>query len=173
MYTKFNLTCRTRKGQILSITSWVFYVVIKQIWSLELNCHSNILLVKMPCLQNLFPSGAVSGHQLCVSRTAFLWSQLQYRRSASGKGSTRRGHRHWRLKKKTTETETRSPQASVFACAISRQLSPGKILMPTNQIRAIPARARVPRELRARALGHLGVYKEGRVVYRAIPVRVS
>jgi len=36
--------------------------------------------------------------------------------------------------------------------ALSRILIPGKIWIPTNQIRALPARARVYRQLRARAL---------------------
>ena len=75
--------------------------------------------------------------------------------------------------RKTTETEARSPLATVYTCTISRRSIPGKIWTSTNQITAIPASAHVSRELRARAPGHLGVYKEGRVAYRAIRVRVS
>ena len=44
-----------------------------------------------------------------------------------------------------------------------RRSIPGKIWIPTNQIRAILAPARVYRELRARAPQALGVYKESRV----------
>ena len=55
-------------------------------------------------------------------------------------------------KKKTTETDPRSSLATVYACTIPGWLIPGKIWMPTNQIRAISARAHVHRELRARAL---------------------
>ena len=72
--------------------------------------------------------------------------------------------------RKTTETDSRSPLATAYAC---RRSIPGKIWTSTNQITATPARAHVSRELRARAPGHLGVYKEGRVAYRAIRVRVS
>ena len=75
--------------------------------------------------------------------------------------------------RKTTETEARSPLATVHACTIPGGRFPAKMWMSTNQIRAIPERAHVSRELRARAPGHLGVYKEGLVAYRAIRVRVS
>ena len=54
-----------------------------------------------------------------------------------------------------------------------RWLIPGKILIPTNQIRVLSARAHVSRELCVRALRHLGVYKESRVAHKAIRVRVS
>ena len=53
---------------------------------------------------------------------------------------------------KTTETEAHSSLATVHACTVSRGSIPGKIWMPTNQIRAISARAHVFRELGARAL---------------------
>jgi len=54
-------------------------------------------------------------------------------------------------KKKTTETETRLPWQKVDACTVSWQSIPGKIWMPTNQIRAKYAHADVSRELCARA----------------------
>jgi len=41
----------------------------------------------------------------------------------------------------------------------------GKIGMTTNQITAVSAYAHVSREISARALGRLGVYKERRVAY--------
>ena len=63
---------------------------------------------------------------------------------------------------KTTETETRLLPAAVYACTVSRRSIPGKILTPTNQIKELPVRAHVPRELRARALQGRGVYKESR-----------
>jgi len=53
--------------------------------------------------------------------------------------------------KKTTETETRLPWPKVDACTVSWQSIPGKIRMPTNQIRAMYADAHVSRELCARA----------------------
>jgi len=49
-------------------------------------------------------------------------------------------------KKKTTETEAHSTLPTVDACTFSGWSIPGKIWMPTNQIRAISARARVSRE---------------------------
>ena len=51
-----------------------------------------------------------------------------------------------RLKKKTTETESHSSLATSNACTVSGLSIPGKIWMPTNQIRAIPTRAHVSRE---------------------------
>jgi len=71
---------------------------------------------------------------------------------------------------KTTETETRSSLATVYACMVDYL---AKIGMPTNQIRALSARAHVPRELCARALQDLGVYKASIVAHRVIRVRVS
>ena len=62
------------------------------------------------------------------------------------------GQRQWRLKKKTTETETHSSLAMAYACTVPGGKFPPKILISTNQIRVIPARARVSRELSARAL---------------------
>ena len=76
-------------------------------------------------------------------------------------------------KKKTTETEARSPLATVYTCTVSSRSIPGKIWMPTNQITAISVRAHVFRELRARAPRHLGVYKESQVAHRLSRVRVS
>ena len=75
--------------------------------------------------------------------------------------------------RKTTETEARPSSESVYACTASGRMIPGKIWMPTNQIRATSARARVSCELCARALQASRVYKESRVAYRAIRVRVS
>ena len=49
----------------------------------------------------------------------------------------------------------------------------GKIWISTNQITAISAGAHVPREVSARALSHLGVYKESQSSDQAIRVRVS
>ena len=54
--------------------------------------------------------------------------------------------------KKTTETEAHSSLATLHACTVPGWLIPGKFWMLTNQIRVISARARVSRELRARAL---------------------
>jgi len=61
--------------------------------------------------------------------------------------------------RKTTETETRSPSATAYACTFGGPSIPGKIWIPTNQIRATLQWARVPRELRARALQASRVYK--------------
>jgi len=45
-----------------------------------------------------------------------------------------------------TETETRTPLTTVYACTVSGWSIPGKIWMLTNQIRVISSCARVPRE---------------------------
>jgi len=108
-----------------------------------------------------------------VSTEQHLHGDNYNRGSASGRGPTRGDQRHWRLKKKTTETETCSSLARVYACVIPGWSIPGKIWMSTNQIRVTATGAHVSRELCARALSHLGVYKESPVAYRAIRVRVS
>ena len=78
---------------------------------------------------------------------------VNYKRgSASSREPNGGVQRHWKLKKKTTETVTRSSLATVYACRVSGWSIPGKIWMLTNQIRAVATRAHVPRELRARAL---------------------
>ena len=60
--------------------------------------------------------------------------------------------------RKTTETETRTTLATAYACTVPGWSIPGKIWMPTNQIRTIPAGAHASVHVR-----HLGVYKESRV----------
>ena len=72
---------------------------------------------------------------------------------------------------KTTETKHLLP-AAVYACSVSRWSIPGKILTPTNQIKELPVRAHVPRELRARALQDLGGYIK-RVEQRTQPFRLG
>jgi len=64
------------------------------------------------------------------------------REEAHGNGDSR----------KTTETETHTSLATAYACTVCKRPIPGKIWMPTNQIRALPARTHVSRELCARAL---------------------
>ena len=83
------------------------------------------------------------------------------------------GHDIGHSRKKTTETESHSSLPTVYTCEVSIRSIPGKIWMTTNQITAVSACACVSRELRARALQDLGIYKESRVAYRAIRVRVS
>ena len=77
-----------------------------------------------------------------TERAPWHWQRAYGRIEANGIGDSR----------KTTETETRSWLATVYSCTVCRWSIPGKTWMPTNQIRAIPVRARVSRELRARAL---------------------
>ena len=48
--------------------------------------------------------------------------------------------------RKTTETKSHSSLATSNTCTVSGLSIPGKIWMPTNQIRAIPTRAHVSRE---------------------------
>jgi len=69
-----------------------------------------------------------------------------------GDSKKKKKERKKKQTKKTTETESRSPLSTVYACTASRQSIPGKIWKPTNQIRAISAGAHVSREFHARAL---------------------
>ena len=96
------------------------------------------------------------GTSLRVYGTAFAWSQLQKRERQWQRVYRRRPTALETQEQKTTETETRASLATVYACRFPRWSIPGKIWMPTNQIGAGSASARVSRELRARALGHLG-----------------
>jgi len=80
------------------------------------------------------------------------------------------GNGDWRKNERDGNTLTTGRSLRVLSF---RRSIPGKILMPTNQIKELPVRAQAPRELRARALQDLGVYKESQATYPAIQVRVS
>ena len=98
-----------------------------------------------------FQSSVCLGTSLRVYRIAFAWSQLQ-QRERQWQRAYRRRPTALETQEKTTETEARSSPATVYACTVPGWSIPGKIWMPTNQIRAISPRAHVSRELRARAL---------------------
>ena len=94
-------------------------------WSLKLNCHSNIAPTRKAFKTSIFPSGVVPGHQptclpnrICMESTTTEGAQVP----------TGGDQRYWRLKTKTTETESRSPLATVYACTASWWSVPGKIL---------------------------------------------
>jgi len=95
-----------------------------QKWSFRLNCQSNILtyLALDAKPSKLIPHWAAwcLGTSLRFYRS---WSQPQQRQ----RQWQRPGPRHWRLKKKTTETEARSTLATVYACTVCRRPIPGKI----------------------------------------------
>jgi len=116
---------------------------------------NDILLVKISIL-DAKPSKRIPKRRgvwaLAHVSTEHLHGVNHNRGSASGRRPTGQSQRHWRHKKKTTETDARSSLATVFACTASRRLIPGKIWMPTNQIRALSAYAHVSRELRTRAV---------------------
>ena len=143
----------------------------------KLNCHSKILPVKSllpdakPFKTEIPKRRGLSGHQpTCLCRTASVWSQLQ-QRSASGRGPTGGGQRHWRLRRKR-QRQKHAHHWQKFTRAHFRVIVSRQIWMPTNQIRVISAHARVSRELGARALQALQVYKESPLAYPAIRVRV-
>jgi len=80
-------------------------------------------------------------HGVNYSRGSYQWQRAySYRRRPTTLETQ---------EKKTTETETRSPLATVYACTVP---FPAKFWMPTNQITAVSARAHASRELCARAL---------------------
>ena len=117
-------------------------------------------------------TGVVTGRQSIYESAVHHFGIKHNRGSASVGGHTGGGQRHWRPKKNDRDRSTLTA-GNCSRVHNSRRSIPGKMWMSTNQIRAIPARAHVSRELRARAPGHLRVYKEGLVAYRAIRVRVS
>jgi len=120
-------------------------------------------------------SGVVSRSSLHVDRTVLTWTQTQQRESqwqleglpeaANAIGDTRQNDRDG-------STHTSANSLRVIS---SRRSIPGKIWMPTNQIKSTSACAHASRELRTRALqaSRGTVYKESWVAYRAIQVRVS
>ena len=69
--------------------------------------------------------------------------------------------------KETTETEARSPLATAYACTVSKRSNPGKIWIPTNQIRVLSLEHTYPAKYVRVHFRHLGVYKESRVAYGA------
>ena len=91
------------------------------------------------------------GTNLRGYRTLFAWSQLQQRERQWKRAHRRRPTALETQGKKTTKTEARSSLATIYACTASGWSIPGKIWMPTNQIRVVSAGAHVSRELRARA----------------------
>jgi len=114
--------------------------------STELNCHSNSLLVVVaPSLSKRM----ASGHQSTVYEQHF--GVKSNRGSASSRGRTGGGQRHWRPKKNDRDRNTHIMGNSLHVHCSSLQI-PGKIWITTNQSRAISARAYASRELRARAV---------------------
>ena len=132
---------------------------------MKLNCHSKCFLSTLALIRYKalkFYSQVVSYLGLTCLPTR---SQLD-RGSARGRGPTREGKRHWRLKKNDRDANTLTTGKSLRVL-FPRRSTPGKIWNPTNQIRAIRAPARVYHEVRTRAPQALGVYKESRVASRA------
>jgi len=115
--------------------------------SLKLNYHNDIA----PRRQQAFKTSECSQSSVClgtslrVYRISFAWSQLQ-QRERQWQRAYRRRPTALEAEEKTTETEARSSPATVYACTVPRWSIPGKIWMPTNQIRAISAGAHVSRE---------------------------
>ena len=123
------------------------------------NCHSNVASCQTPNLQNFqaaWHQPTCPPNSICIESTTREGAPVAegLPEKTNGIGDSR---------KKTTETEARSSPATVYACTVPGWSIPGKIWMPTNQIRALYTDARVSRELRARALQGLRVYKESRV----------
>ena len=112
----------------------------------ELNCRSNSLLVKPRCC--CFQAHGVWAPVYCL-RTAF--GVKSNRGSASSRGRTGGGQRHWRPKKNDRDRNTHIIGNSLHVHDSSLQI-PGNIWITTNQIRAISARAHASREFRARAV---------------------
>jgi len=119
----------------------------EQKWSLKL---SNIAPRPQSFKTSIFPSSVVPRHQpTCLPNSICMESTTKERvpvaeglpEKINAIGDSR----------KTTETETRSSLATVYACTVSGWSIRGIIWTPTNQIRALSARAHLSRELRARA----------------------
>ena len=118
----------------------------KQKWSLKPNCHSNVN-ISLASLQNLFPSGVVvwapanasTDMESTTTEGAPVAEGLLEEANAignSGKNDRDRNTLH---------------TGNSLRVHSSRRSIPGKIWVPTNQIRAFSLRAHVYRELLARA----------------------
>ena len=113
-------------------------------------CQNQVARSQTPSLQNV--AAWCQGTSLATcQQTAFAWSQQQ-----QGERQWQRAYRRrptpLKTQEKMTETEARSPLATVNACTVPGWSIPGKMWMPTNQIRDLSAGAHAPRKLRARAL---------------------
>jgi len=88
------------------------------------SCQKSLSYAYTPSFENLFPNGVVSRHQ---PKCLLPWSQLQ-RRERQWEGLPEEANAIGDLRKKTTETETHSSLATVYACTVN----PRQIL-DTNQ----------------------------------------
>ena len=115
----------------------------------EMTFHGNMLLARSqtPKLQNSFPSGEVSGHQpTCLPNNITCRSQIQQRVHQCSDGLYRRRPTPLETQeKKKKNVRDRSTLTTGYSLRVhsSRRWIPGKIWMPTNQIRAILTRAHV------------------------------
>ena len=75
--------------------------------------------------------------------------------------------------RKTTETEARSSSETVYTCTVSGGRFPAKFGCQPMKLELHPLAHTHPANYVRVNLGISGVYKEGRVAYRAIRVRVS
>ena len=98
------------------------------------------------------------------------------RRSASGGGPTRGSQRHWRLKRKR-QRQKRAHHRQQFARAkfqdACKVCFPAKFSCQPIKLELYPPCTRIPRITCACTSGISGVYKESRVAYQVIRVRVS
>ena len=108
----------------------------------------------VPC-QILFPSGMGSGRHPVFG----VNYKDSNRRSAIGRGLPEEANGIGD-RRKTTETESRSSQSTVYACTRSYPPNLNSSRMPTNQITALPERAR----------RHARVCSQALRVYKASPV---
>ena len=95
------------------------------------------------------------------------------RESANGRGRIPKETNGIGETEETTETESRSPLATVDACTVPGWLIPGKFGYQPIKLELYPLAHTYSANCVRVHLRHLGVYKESRVAYRAIRVRVS
>ena len=110
---------------------------------------------------------------LRVYRTQRLHGVNYNRGSTSGRRPIGGGQRHWRLKKKTTETEACSSQGTIYACTVPGSRFPVKFGWQPIKLELCPLAHTYPANYVSVHCRYLGVYKESQIAYRAIRVRVS
>ena len=113
---------------------------------------------------SILPSGVVPGTSLRLYWTEFAWSQPEQRKHKWQRAYRRRPTAlETQEKKKTTETESRSSLATVYACTLPRLSIPGKFGCQPIKLELHPLAHTYPANYVRVHFRHLGVYKGSRV----------
>ena len=139
-----------------------------------LNCHSHTLHLAKPSIQNLLPSGVVSKHQpTCLPSSICMELDRESTTTEAASVAQEEAHgigdyRKKRQRRKHAQESQLSARAQFAGHRLPVKFGCQPIKLKLHQLaHTYPANC-----VRVHS-SHLGVYKESRVAYRAIRVRVS